>query len=80
MAVPIQVGTQIIGVLSVAAPARFDYSPLELRGFESLANGVGVSIKNFRSSRELATQITNQAETAVAITGIEVAKWLGIGG
>jgi signal transduction histidine kinase len=74
VAVPIQVGTEIIGVLSVAAPARFDYSPLELRGFESIANGVGVSIKNFRSSRELATQITNQAETAVAITGIEVAR------
>lgn len=74
VAVPIQVGTEIFGVLSVAARAPFDYSPLELRGFESIANGVGVSITNFRNSRDLATQVTTQAEAAVAITGIEVAR------
>jgi signal transduction histidine kinase len=75
VAVPVHVGTTTFGVLSVASRSRFDYAPLELRGFESIANGVGVAITNFRNSRDLATQITNQTEAAVAITGIEVARF-----
>ncbi|HZV75217.1 MAG TPA: GAF domain-containing sensor histidine kinase [Conexibacter sp.] len=75
VAVPVHVGTDVFGVLSVAARCTFDYAPVELRGFESIANGVGVSITNFRSSRDLATQVSNQTEAAVAITGIEVARY-----
>lgn len=74
VATPIRVGTEILGVISVAARCPFEYAPLECRGFESIANGIGVSIKNFRNSRELTTQISQQTEAAVAITGMEVAR------
>jgi len=74
VAVPVRVGTEIFGVLSLAARCRFDYAPLEIRGFESIANGVGVSIANFRNSRRLRAHVSEYAEAAVAISAIEVAR------
>ena len=74
VAIPVVVGNDVFGVLSVAARCEFEYSEVELRGFESIANAVGVSITNFRNSRELALRVGEYAETAMAITALEVAR------
>lgn len=74
VAVPVKVGNEVFGVLSVAARCEFDYSEVELRGFESIANAVGVSITNFRNSRRLGVRIGEYLETAMAVTGLEVAR------
>jgi signal transduction histidine kinase len=71
---PIKVGSEGFGLLGVGARCAFHYAPLELRGFESVANTVGVAIRNFRSSHALASQVVEFAETSVAITAIEVAQ------
>jgi Histidine kinase-, DNA gyrase B-, and HSP90-like ATPase/GAF domain len=74
VAIPVKVGTEIFGVLSVAARCEFQYSQVELRGFESIANAVGVSIANFRNSRKLSIRVGEYVETAMALTGLEVAR------
>jgi len=74
VATPVKVGSEVFGVLSVAARCEFDYSMVEQRGFESVANAIGVSITNYRSSRRLAIRIDEYAELALAITGLEVAR------
>jgi signal transduction histidine kinase len=74
VATPVKVGNDVFGVLSVAARCEFDYSMVEQRGFESIANAIGVSITNYRSSRRLAIRIDEYAELALAITGLEVAR------
>ncbi|MGH2879547.1 MAG: ATP-binding protein [Solirubrobacteraceae bacterium] len=74
VAIPVKVGTEIFGVLSVAARCEFQYSQVELRGFESIANAVGVSIANFRNSRRLGIRVSEYVETAMALTALEVAR------
>ncbi|MGO9960994.1 MAG: GAF domain-containing protein, partial [Solirubrobacteraceae bacterium] len=74
VAVPIRVGTGIFGILSVAAACTFEFSALEQRGFESIANGFGVAITNCRNSRVLSGRASEYAEAAVAITAMEVAS------
>ncbi len=74
VATPVKVGNKMFGVLSVAARCEFDYSQVEQSGFESIANGIGVSITNFRTSRQLAIRIGEYAEIALAVTGMEVAR------
>jgi GAF domain-containing protein len=71
---PVNVGNEVFGVLSVAARCEFNYSQVELRGFESIANAVGVSITNFRNSRSLGIRVGEYAETAMAVTALEVAR------
>jgi Histidine kinase-, DNA gyrase B-, and HSP90-like ATPase len=74
VATPVRVGTEIFGVLSVGARCAFDYAPLELRGFESIATGIGLTISNFRNLHELAGRVGTYREAALAITAIEVAQ------
>lgn len=74
VAIPVMVGLNTFGVLSVGARCEFEYAPIELRGFESIANGVGVSISNFRSSHLLNHQVAEYTAAASAITSIEVAR------
>ena len=74
VAIPVNVGNEVFGVLSVAARCEFNYSQVELRGFESIANAVGVSITNFRNSRQLGVRAGEYLETAMALTGLEVAR------
>ncbi len=74
VAIPVKVGNEVFGVLSVAARCEFHYSQVELRGFESIANAVGVSITNFRNSRKLGIRVGEYVETAMALTAVEVAR------
>lgn len=74
VAIPVLVGRKTFGVLSVGARCEFEYAPIELRGFESIANGVGVSISNFRNSHLLNRRVGEYVAAASAITSIEVAR------
>jgi signal transduction histidine kinase len=71
---PIRVGSAMFGVLSVAARCEFEYAELERRGIESIANGIGVSITNFRTSHTLSSQIAEWREAAAAIANMEIAR------
>jgi len=73
VAVPVEVGLNLFGVMSVAARCAFDYTSIELAGFESIANGLGVSLTNFRAFHEATSRIQRMTKTGLAITGLEVA-------
>jgi len=70
---PVKVGREIVGVLSLGTGTRYRYSPLEMRGFEMIANSVGVSMTNFRSSRAASRRIADYTEAATALTAVSVA-------
>lgn len=71
--IPVRVGPTLFGVLSVAARCPFDYTEIELAGFESIANGLGVALRNFRSFHEATGKIHEMTKTGFAITALEVA-------
>jgi signal transduction histidine kinase len=71
---PIFVGGEVFGVVSFGCRCEFEYAPAELRGFESIANGAGVLITNFRNSRRIAAEISTYTEVATAVTAMEVAR------
>jgi nitrogen-specific signal transduction histidine kinase len=74
VATPVHAGPEIFGVLSLGARCPYDYAPLELHGFESIANAAGVAIANFRNSRVLSGRVGEFTEAGVAITAVEVAS------
>jgi signal transduction histidine kinase len=74
VAIPVRVGTGIFGVLSFAASCEYEYSPVEWRGFESIANGIGVAITNYRHFNDATNDLARHSEIAVAITAIEIAQ------
>lgn len=49
VAIPIIVGTDMFGVLSLGAAVPHYFSSLEVAGFEAIANAIGVSITNYRN-------------------------------
>jgi signal transduction histidine kinase len=67
---PIEVGTEIFGTLSLATSCRYVFSPLELAGFEALANGVGVSLTNFNNFHDMRAMF---GDLALASNAKEVA-------
>lgn len=73
VAIPVRVGPDLFGVLSVAARCPFDYTDIELSGFESIANGLGVALRNFRSFHQATGRIYQMTKTGFAITALEVA-------
>ncbi len=73
VAIPVRVGPDLFGVLSVAARCPFDYTDIELAGFESIANGLGVALRNFRSFHEATARVRQMTKTGFAITALEVA-------
>ena len=72
--VPIRAGRDTFGALTFGARCPYEFAPLELRGFEHIANATGVSIANFRNSRSLTGEVQGYTEVATAITGIEIAR------
>ncbi|HEY5942409.1 MAG TPA: GAF domain-containing sensor histidine kinase [Solirubrobacterales bacterium] len=73
VAIPVRVGPSLFGVLSVAARCPFDYTDIELAGFESIANGLGVALRNFRSFHEATARVRQMTKAGLAITALEVA-------
>jgi signal transduction histidine kinase len=74
VATPIKVGTETFGVLSFGAPCVYDYSTLEVAGFESIANGLGVAITNNRNFQLLQEDSFKYGQLAIQITAVEVAQ------
>jgi GAF domain-containing protein len=69
VAVPIVVGEKVIGVLSVAARCPYEFSRIELRGFETVANAIGVAMANFKNlhaNTRRIRQITEEAAEALS--------------
>jgi signal transduction histidine kinase len=74
VALPIRVGNEIFGVLSVAAGCEYVYNTLERRAFEGLANSAGLAIRYFRSNHEVTGQVREFTEISTALTAVEVAQ------
>jgi GAF domain-containing protein len=64
VAVPIVVGEQVIGVLSVAARCPYEFARIELRGFETVANAIGVAIANFKNLHAETKKVRRLTEEA----------------
>jgi signal transduction histidine kinase len=73
---PILVGEAdvVFGTLSFAAEFKFNYSHLEMAGFETIANAMGTSITNFRNSEAVGQLFQLEGEMAVGMTALEVAQ------
>jgi hypothetical protein len=67
---PIKVGSEVFGTLSLATSVRFPFTPFELNGFESIANGVGIAITNFRNHHNMTERF---GDIAVGVTALEIA-------
>jgi GAF domain-containing protein len=74
VAVPVLVGTDIYGTLSFSSSRPYDYTRDEVAGFKNIANGIGVSIANYRNFHRAAENVARFTDAATAITGIEVAQ------
>ena len=74
VAIPVKLGAKTFGTLSFAAPCEYDYTDLEIRGFETISNAIGVSISNWRNFRAAEANVFNEAKTSVAIGITEVAQ------
>lgn len=71
---PIKVGKSIFGTLSLAAECVYNYSELELAGFETIANSVGVGINNYRNAEQVHDIFDQTARVAISFTALEVAQ------
>lgn len=67
---PIKVGSETLGTLSLATKAKYPFTPFELQGFESIANGVGIAITNFRNHHDMLDRFS---DIAVGASAIEIA-------
>jgi nitrogen-specific signal transduction histidine kinase len=74
VSVPIFADESLFGTLSFGAQCHFNYTPIEIRAFESVGSGVGVSIANYRNRKRIASEVSIFTETAAALTSLEVAR------
>lgn len=72
--VPVLIGTTVFGTLSFAVSCEHDYTTLEQRGLESIANAVGVAISNYRHFHLLEERLFDEARTSAAILAVDVAQ------
>ena len=63
VALPILASGETIGVLSVAARCPYTYSRVEARGFETVANSIGVAMANYRNLHASTENVRRLAET-----------------
>jgi hypothetical protein len=68
---PIKVGSETLGTLSLATKVRYPFTRFELQGFESIANGVGIAIVNFRNHHNMLERF---GDIAVGVSAIEIAS------
>jgi hypothetical protein len=72
--VPVMVGEELFGTLSFSAECEYDYTELEVSGFQTIANAVGVSISNYRAVHAAADNMYKAAQVDAAITSLEIAQ------
>jgi len=71
---PVLVGTEIFGVLSFAQHIPYEYSELEVNGFLSIANSVGIAVQNFRQASKQSEEIGGSVRNSTVFTAVEVAQ------
>ncbi len=71
---PVLVGTEIFGVLSFALHTAYEYTQLEIDGFLSIANAIGVAIHNFRQASVENEELGTSVRNATVFTALEVAQ------
>jgi len=71
---PVLVGHELFGLLSFGSSVEYHYSHDEIVGLQSIANGVGVSILNFRHFHQANLQVAKFERIGTAITALEVAQ------
>jgi signal transduction histidine kinase len=64
VALPIVVGKNVTGVLSVAARCPYEFSRVELRGFETVANAIGVAMANFKNLHTYSEKVWKLADAS----------------
>lgn len=74
VATPVKVGDDIFGILSFGCSCKYEFTPLEVAGFESIANGIGVSIANYRNWQARHDDVLEKIRNNVVITAVEVAQ------
>jgi signal transduction histidine kinase len=74
VAVPVLVGTEIFGTFSFGSSLEYHYSDAETTALTSLANGLGVTIYNYRNFQRAALEVASYADIGTAITAVEVAQ------
>jgi hypothetical protein len=67
---PIKVGSSTFGTVSFATMLRYPFTRFELQGFESIANGVGIAITNFRNYHDMTDRF---GDVAVGMSAVEIA-------
>lgn len=72
--VPIRVGINVIGTLSLAAPITYEFSPFEITAFEAIANGAGVAITNFHNYRETVEQFDSLSDLSLSMSAVDVSQ------
>jgi signal transduction histidine kinase len=74
VATPVKVGEQVFGILSFGCSCRYDYTPLEVAGFEIIANGIGVAIANYRHFQGKHWSAEEKARINAVMTAVEVSQ------
>jgi signal transduction histidine kinase len=74
VAVPLLVGGEVTGILSLASSFKAAYSSQQLTAFLSLANSIGVALSNFQLFHAQVQGMSELQEVGVAITALEVAQ------
>lgn len=74
VATPIKVGDQVFGVLSFGSACTYEFTPLEIAGFEIIANGIGIAIKNFFNYHTQFADVYGKSQISTVITAVEVAQ------
>jgi signal transduction histidine kinase len=67
-AVPINIGSEIYGVLSVATSTKYEFAQVELNAFQSLANVVGLILRTYRSLSTQDTTLPKLSELSMKAT------------
>jgi GAF domain-containing protein len=67
---PMKAGGEVFGTVSLATAVRYPFTSFEQQGFESIANGVGIAIANFRNYHDMTERF---GDLAVGVTALEIA-------
>lgn len=71
---PVKVANGVFGTLSFATTFPYEYSPIEIASFESIANGIGVAITNRRHFQNANDGIFKAVRANIVITAVDVAQ------
>ena len=71
---PVLVGQDLFGVLYFGTDIDYEFTYDEVAGFQSIANGIGISIANYRHFHSTMLSVATYQDVGTAITAVEVAQ------